>query len=108
MRKIFLALLLTTTFAAPPPARAEAPAPLGVKAKAKISMEEARTTALRRVPGKVQKEELEREGDKLIYSFDVLEEGGRLMEIHVDALTGEVLRVEEEAPARKPKGKERK
>jgi uncharacterized membrane protein YkoI len=60
--------------------------------KAKISMSEARQIALNAYPGKVMKEELERErgGSGLRYSFDI-RKGKRWREIGVDAITGKVL-----------------
>lgn len=100
MPRTFLLFLLAlplggvaVSAAAGPPAR-EAP---------RVTMAEARKTALERVPGTVQKSELEREGGKLLYSFDVLDAQGRIMEIHVDAMTGAILIVEVERPAPRPK-----
>jgi uncharacterized membrane protein YkoI len=71
------------------------------KGEAKISMKQARSTALARVPGgRVKSSELEREGGKLIYSFDIRPaKGTGIDEVHVDAITGEVLAVDHETPA---------
>src|SRR5947207_1327969 len=41
------------------------------KQQPKITMEQARATALKKAPGKVTSEELENEKGKLIYSFDI-------------------------------------
>jgi uncharacterized membrane protein YkoI len=60
--------------------------------KAKISLSEARAIALKAYPGKIMKEELERErgGSGLRYSFD-LRQGKTWREVGVDAMTGHVL-----------------
>ena len=64
----------------------------GVAQKANITMSEARTIALKAYPGKVMKEELERErgGSGLRYSFD-LRHGKQWREVGVDAITGRIL-----------------
>lgn len=61
-------------------------------AQAKIEMPEARTIALKTFPGKIVKEELEKEkgGSGLRYSFDILAKGVT-REIGVDAKDGKVL-----------------
>ncbi|MBA2341174.1 MAG: PepSY domain-containing protein [Pyrinomonadaceae bacterium] len=64
--------------------------------QAKITMEQARTTALERVRGKIEESELEREHGKLVYSFDIRNERGTISEVQVDAINGQVVSVEEE------------
>lgn len=61
-------------------------------ARARIDMPHARTIALNTYPGKIVKEELEKErgGSGLRYSFDVSGSKGT-REIGVDAVTGKVL-----------------
>lgn len=70
----------------------------GLLARAKITDEAARAAALAKVPGgRITGAELEEEGGKLIYSYDVKVEGKEgVEEVHVDALTGQVLSVEHE------------
>ncbi len=60
--------------------------------KAKISLSQARAIALKAYPGKIMKEELERErgGSGLRYSFD-LRRGKHWREVGVDAMTGRIL-----------------
>ena len=68
--------------------------------EAKVSMEKARATALKKVPhGKVSSEELERERGKLIYSFDIKTNKPGVTEVNVDAMNGKVINVHHETPA---------
>ena len=64
--------------------------------EAKITMEQARETALKRAPGNVESSELEREHGKLVYSFDIRNSKGTITEVQVSAITGRVVRVEHE------------
>lgn len=59
---------------------------------AKVSMPQARELALKAYPGKIVKEELEKEkgGSGLRYSFDI-SNGKRTHEVGIDARTGAVL-----------------
>jgi len=65
--------------------------------QAKIPMEQARETALKRAPGKVESSELEREHGKLVYSFDIRNARGTITEVQVSAITGKVVRIEHES-----------
>ena len=67
--------------------------------EAKISMEQARTIALKAHPGKITDEELEQEkgGSGLRYSFDI-RHGQITQEVGVDAKTGQVLENAPEGP----------
>ena len=79
-------------------------------AQAKISEKTARATALAKVPGgKVQAEELEREGGKLIYSYEIKVAGKPgIDEVNVNAMDGSVVgNVQHEGPSTEAKeGKE--
>lgn len=79
------------------PAKAE-PTEAHLKAKATISEGAATKTALAAVPGgKVEGHELEEEGGKLIYSFDIKVAGKPgIEEIQVDAVSGKVVAHEHE------------
>lgn len=66
--------------------------------EAKISMEKAREIAMKRVHGKIESSELEREHGKLIYSFDIRTTKPGIMEVNVDAVNGKVIAVEHESP----------
>jgi uncharacterized membrane protein YkoI len=79
-----------------------------LRKEAKINMTTARATALKEVPnGRVSKSELEREGGKLIYSFDIRVAGkSGIEEVNVDAVTGAVVSHEHETA--KTEAKEKK
>lgn len=63
-----------------------------------IGMKKAQATALEKEPGTIKSKELENEGGKKIYSFDIKAKDG-LHEVNVDALTGEVVEDKLETPA---------
>src|SRR5438132_539691 len=67
---------------------------------AKITMQQARTTALKRVSGTIEEGELEKENGKLVYSFDIRTSDGEITEVQVDAKNGEVVSVEKEDAAK--------
>jgi uncharacterized membrane protein YkoI len=64
--------------------------------EAKITMEQARETALKRAPGNVESAELEREHKRLVYSFDIRNAKGTITEVQVSAITGKIVSVEHE------------
>ena len=76
-----------------------------LKAEARITEAEARTTALAEVPnGKIQAHELEREKGTLLYSFDIKVPGkAGIEEVQVDAMTGKMISHEHETPAMEKK-----
>ncbi|MEJ2185613.1 MAG: PepSY domain-containing protein [Gemmatimonadota bacterium] len=69
--------------------------------KPKIPEAKARATALARVPnGTIKSYELEREGGRLIYSYDIAVKGKPgIEEVNVDAMTGEVVGTQHEDAA---------
>ena len=68
--------------------------------RAKVKPEAARQIAVARSPGRVQSQEIEEEGGKLLYSFDIKVRGKPgIDEVQVDAMTGAVLSVAHEGPA---------
>ena len=94
--KHFLTTILTAgllaLWVAQPVSAADAP-------KSKISKAEAEKAALAKVPGgKIKDAELEEEDGKVIWSFDIATKGTKdITEVHVDANTGEVIKVETES-----------
>jgi hypothetical protein len=68
--------------------------------EAKMTMADARAMAMREVPhSKVRAGEIEREGGKLIYSFDmkVAHKSG-IDEVNIDAMTGKLVSKQHETP----------
>lgn len=68
--------------------------------EAKMTMADARALALRTVPNStIQAGEIEREGGKLIYSFDmkVANKSG-IDEVNIDAMTGKLVSNQHETP----------
>lgn len=50
-----------------------------------------------KLPGKILGVELEVEDNgRIVYEFDVIDSSGRLMEVEVDAATGEILSIEDD------------
>jgi Peptidase propeptide and YPEB domain len=75
-----------------------------LKSQAKISLEDARSTAIKKVPGEIKEEELERENGKLVYSFDIQATGQKdITEIQVSAIDGTIVSVEKESAASEAK-----
>ena len=80
-----------------------------LESQAKISKADAEKIALGKVPGGTIKEgELEKEKGKLIWSFDIATPGTKdITEVHVDAISGEVVAVEKESAGAEKKEKEK-
>jgi hypothetical protein len=78
-----------------------------LQAEAKIRRADAEKLALAKAPnGTVKEGELEREKGKLIWSFDIATPGTKdITEVAVDAITGQVVAVENETPAQQEKEK---
>lgn len=66
------------------------------RALVKISPADARKIALQRVPGKITDQELEKERGRLQYAFEIITAEGKEFDVEIDALTGEILKVEDE------------
>jgi uncharacterized membrane protein YkoI len=79
-----------------------------MQAQAKISKEQAQETAMAKAPGGTIKEgELEKEGGKLIWSFDIATPGTKnTTEVNVDAITGAIVSVTTETPEQEGKEKD--
>ena len=79
-----------------------------LQAEAKISKADAEKIALTKAPnGMIKEGELEKEKGKLIWSFDITTPDSRnITEVAVDAITGDVISVEQETPKEQSKEKE--
>ena len=97
MKKVFMAVCISATIAG---LYAAEPTQAQLQKEAKISMRKAKSIALKQVPsGKINSAELEREGGKLIYSFDI-KTGAGITEVNVDAMNGKVVDVHKESAAK--------
>jgi N-methylhydantoinase A/oxoprolinase/acetone carboxylase beta subunit len=102
----FLAVGLCVAAGAQTPAPKKSKIPAALKKDAKISVEEARATAVKKVPGEIQEEELEKENGKLVYSFDIRATGQKdITEVQVSAIDGSIVSVEKENAASEAKEK---
>lgn len=92
MKSTIAAVALTLTLMAP--VFAAQP-----ESKATISQEQATKIALEKVPGgHVESAEIEKEGGKLVWSFDI-KSGNEIKEVYLDAHTGTVVKVKTESLA---------
>jgi len=68
-------------------------------AEARVSKEDAGKTALAKVSnGMIKESELEKEHGKLLWSFEVVTSGTKdIIEVNVDAITGDVISVDKES-----------
>ena len=78
-----------------------------LQAEAKVSKAEAERIALAQAPnGTIKEGELEKEKGKLIWSFDIATPDSKdITEVNVDAISGKVVSVEKETPAKEAKEK---
>jgi uncharacterized membrane protein YkoI len=72
-------------------------------ATAKVTIDQAIKTASEKVPGKVVEAELEKKHDKLVWEIEIVTGENKLMEVHIDAESGDVIDVEEEKPEKDTK-----
>ena len=79
-------------------------------AVATISIDQARATALAKVPGTVQHEKLKKTKKAQIYSFKIAPTGaepGKLTKVEVDAVSGAILKVKDVDPNAKKDKKDK-
>lgn len=62
----------------------------------KITYEQARAIALKRITGSVIDGELEKENGRLQYAFDIKDAAGNVFDVEIDAMTGEILQAEKD------------
>ena len=81
-------------------------------ATAKVTIDQAIKPASEKVAGKVVEAELEMKHDTLVWEVEVVTAENKVMEVHIDAVSGAVIDVEEEKSekdmksAQKQKGKQ--
>ena len=88
-----------------PLAHAAGESQAALKAEAKVTEQDARTTALAKVPqGTIKSSALEKEHGRLVWSFDIAQPTTQdLTEVQVDAKTGMITSVKKETPAQEAK-----
>jgi uncharacterized membrane protein YkoI len=70
-----------------------------------IGMKRAKQIAMKRVSGKIQSSELEKERGQMVYSFDIRNKKGRITEILINAYTGKIVEIKNETAADEAKEK---
>lgn len=102
---ITLPLAMAALAAGAPLANAATISQDALKAEAKVTEVDARTTALAKVAnGTVQSSTLEKEHGKLVWSFDIAQPSTKdLTEIQIDATTGTIASVKKETPVQEAK-----
>lgn len=95
-----IALTAATAGAQGPGHHKKAETQAELQKEAKMTMADARGKALKTVPGaSIQAGEIEREGGKLIYSFDMKVPGkSGIDEINIDAMTSDLVSHQHETP----------
>lgn len=74
----------------------ESKAIVKIAAAAKVTIDEAIKMASEKVPGKVVEAELEKKHDTLVWEVEVVTAENKVMEVHIDAVSGAVIDVEDE------------
>jgi uncharacterized membrane protein YkoI len=77
---------------------------------AKVTVDQAIKTATEKVQGTVVEAELEKKHDKTIWEVEIVGADGKVSEVHIDAVTGAVIDVEDKKAEKKEdkKGKGKK
>ncbi len=78
--------------------------------EAKVTVDQAIKTATEKVQGTVVEAELEKKHDKTIWEVEIVGADGKVSEVHIDAVTGAVIDVEDKKAEKKEdkKGKGKK
>lgn len=82
-------------------AKSEIKEKLHMSQNATVTIEQAIKTASEKVPGKVIEAELEKKHDKPVWEVEIATADNKIMEVHVDSMTGTVIDVEEESKGKK-------
>ncbi|HJT21302.1 MAG TPA: PepSY domain-containing protein [Nitrospira sp.] len=85
-------------------AKADTKQKLALSQHATVTVEQAIRSATERVPGKVVEAELEKKRDKAVWEVEIATADNKIMEVHVDSMSGTILHIEEQgAPIGKKK-----
>ena len=77
-------------------AKSETKDKLQMSQSATITIDQAIKTATDKVPGKVIEAELEKKHDKAVWEVEIATADNKIMEVHVDSMSGSIIDVEEE------------
>lgn len=77
-------------------AKSETKEKLQMSQNATITIDQAIKMANDKVPGKVIEAELEKKHDKAVWEVEIATADNKIMEVHVDSMSGAVIDVEEE------------
>jgi len=80
----------------------------GLVEMAKISMDNAINAALKEVPGKVLRAELENENGYLVYGVEIVKTDNQIVDVKVDAGNGLILRTDKDKRDTEGRERERK
>ncbi len=64
--------------------------------EATVTKEQARATALQKVSGEIQEEEIEKENGRLVWAFDIKDANGKIFDVKVDAKSGAIVSADED------------
>lgn len=77
-------------------AKSETKDKLQMSQNATITIDQAIKTATEKVPGKVIEAELEKKHNKAVWEVEIATADSKIMEVHVDSMSGTIIDVEEE------------
>jgi len=84
-------------------AKSETKEKLQLSQSATVTIDQAIKSATERVPGKVIEAELEKKHDKGVWEIEIATADNKIMEVHVDSMSGNIIDVEEEGAGKKKK-----
>ncbi len=82
-------------------AKSEINEKLQLSQSATVTIDQAIKAAEDKVPGKVIEAELEKKHDKAVWEVEIVTADNKIMEVHVDSMSGAVIAVEEEGKKKK-------
>lgn len=93
---VSLILGLAVIFGGTAWAKSEIKEKLQMSQNATITIDQAIKAAGEKVPGKVIEAELEKKHDKAVWEVEIATADNKIMEVHVDSMSGAIIDIEEE------------
>ncbi len=84
-------------------AKSEVKEKLELSQNATVTIDQAIKAATEKVPGKAIEAELEKKHDKAVWEVEIATADNKIMEVHVDSMSGTIIDVEEEGKKSKKK-----